>query len=249
MTRKALIIANPGEAGASNYCEGVARDVENYSSFLKSPIGGLWYDSEISILDRPTAMRLQTTLSVIGNVDYLFLVFSGHGWYSEKTKSTIVSLRNGEDFDSSELKLPSIRQTIVLDCCRESYDERPVAKSLIEKAARRMPQLHPERCRKAFDKGIVECPKELLVLYGCSIGERSGDDSQQGGAYSSSLIDSVQSWYEQKDIDTDKYYASLDIPDAHQAAVGLVTKKRGGRQNPMISKPRSGPYFPIGIIA
>ena len=40
MTRKALIISNPGEIGAENYCEGVLKDVENFKNYLQSPKGG-----------------------------------------------------------------------------------------------------------------------------------------------------------------------------------------------------------------
>ena len=42
MTRKALIISNPGELGAENYCEGVKKDVANYKNFLMSAAGGGW---------------------------------------------------------------------------------------------------------------------------------------------------------------------------------------------------------------
>jgi len=249
MTRKTLIISNPGEAGAENYCNGVFRDVENFMAFLKSPIGGLWYDNEINSISRPTAKELLNAIAAIGSVDYLFLVFSGHGWYSEKTRSTIITLKKDEDFDSSNLILRNIRQTMILDCCRERYDERPTAKSFIEKAARKMSQIHPDQCRRAFDRKIEEAPRELIVLSGCSIGERSGDDPQSGGAYSSSLIDAAHDWYEVQNVDTSQYFASLSIPDAHQSATPSVIRKRGGRQNPQIEKPRSGPYFPFAVIA
>jgi hypothetical protein len=249
MTRKALIISNPGEAGAENYCNGVFRDVENYTAFLKSPIGGLWYDSEIVSINRPTAKELLNAVKAICSVDYLFLVFSGHGCYSEKTRSTIITLKKDEDLDSSCLRQGNTRQTMILDCCRERYDERPTAKSFMEKAARQMSQIHPDQCRRAFDRRIEEAPRELIVLSGCSIGERSGDDPQSGGAYSSSLIDAARDWCESQNIDTTRYFASLSIPDAHQSATPSVIRKRGGRQNPQIEKPRSGPYFPFAVIA
>ena len=53
MTRKALIVGNPGEDGAENYCAGVLKDVENFNTYLQSPRGGGWYATEITTLMRP----------------------------------------------------------------------------------------------------------------------------------------------------------------------------------------------------
>lgn len=58
MKRQALLIANPGESGASNYCEGVNRDCDSYPLFLKAPFGGAWYGNEIEILRRPSAAEV-----------------------------------------------------------------------------------------------------------------------------------------------------------------------------------------------
>lgn len=42
MKRKMLIIANPGERDAENYCEGVNQDVTRYHRFFTSIQGGAW---------------------------------------------------------------------------------------------------------------------------------------------------------------------------------------------------------------
>ena len=42
MRRKMLIIANPGETGAENYCAGVHQDVVRYKTFFISNSGGAW---------------------------------------------------------------------------------------------------------------------------------------------------------------------------------------------------------------
>ena len=49
LSRKALLICNPGEDGAENYCKGVFVDVKRYRELLMSPIGGAWLDTEISV--------------------------------------------------------------------------------------------------------------------------------------------------------------------------------------------------------
>ena len=59
ITRKALLIANPGEGGAKNYCKGVNKDMENYKSFLLSPLGGQWYPNEIDVMHKPKLSSLK----------------------------------------------------------------------------------------------------------------------------------------------------------------------------------------------
>ena len=56
MIRRALIIGNPGTPGKENYCQGVIKDVGNYKAYLKSPLGGMWSDEEINILDHPNKL-------------------------------------------------------------------------------------------------------------------------------------------------------------------------------------------------
>ena len=83
MTRKALIIANPGRIGANNYCEGVYKDVQNYKNFLISYQGGNWYDSEIVILKQPNKSQVDNEIKLMENTDYTFVVFTGHGCISQ----------------------------------------------------------------------------------------------------------------------------------------------------------------------
>lgn len=82
MERYALIIANPGETGAENYCEGVNKDVVSYKSFLSSPIGGYWQSGEITTLIRPTALAVQAEMIKAKLADYALIIFAGHGLYS-----------------------------------------------------------------------------------------------------------------------------------------------------------------------
>lgn len=62
MTRKMLIIANPGEAGDENYCEGVNQDVKQYKKFFTSNSGGAWEPEEIELLVRPYSFQVDTAL-------------------------------------------------------------------------------------------------------------------------------------------------------------------------------------------
>ena len=249
MTRHALIITNPGEAGAENYCAGVNKDAENYRGFLLSPIGGYWQESEIKHLHRPTLVDVRQEIKTLPYYDYVVVVFSGHGWYSTTIRSTVLILRQGQEMDCAEFRACNTKQTMIIDCCREESIGLPLQKAVKEGLARAATQLHPADCRLYYDKRVEECSNELVVTYACGISERSGDDSQRGGVYSYSLLDASIAWAQSLDIDTARFCQILAVPAAHDLAVPRVQRIRAGRQTPAIEKPRSGPYFPFCIVA
>lgn len=249
MRRKALIISNPGEQNEENYCEGVLADIRNYRDFLTSSIGGLWLTSEIASKHRPSVDELKEEVAKLSAYDYSLVVFSGHGWYSNKLKSTVLVLRKGQEIDSVNLRLKSSRQSIILDCCRERYGALPTMIALAEKLARARPRINPQHCRRYYDKRLQECAEEIVVTYACATGEKAGDDSQRGGVYSHSLISGAQEWADGNHYDTTKNFNILSVVQAHQTAIPKVVQLRGNRQNPQIEKPRSGPYFPFCIVA
>lgn len=248
MTRKALIISNPGEQGAENYCEGVLTDVKNYQNFLTSPIGGLWSTSEITSMPRPSVAEVEEEAAKLLTYDYSLVVFSGHGGYSTKLQSTILELRKNQEIDSAKLRQSSGRQTMILDCCREKCDALPTLIELAEKLARARPRINPQDCRRYYDKRIEECAEELIVMYACATGQRAGD-SEKGGAYSHYLIDGAQQWADTNRCDTSKNYSILSAVQAHETAIPKVKNLRGDRQTPQIEKPRSEPYFPFCVVA
>jgi len=247
--RHALILSNPGELNADNYCEGVRRDVENYTKFFLNPIGGLWADSEVVQMERPSVQQVRQEIQRFRTHDYVMTIFTGHGWYSTKLESTILELRKGQEIDSAELRTGSAKLTLILDCCREKYAAAPEMVVLAEKMAKVMPSINPDDCRKYYDKRIAECPSELVVMYACGTGQRAGDDSQRGGAYSHSLMRSAYDWAENCDVDTSRSYSILGVSETHDLAIPRVRRLRGDRQMPQIEKPRSGPYYPFCIVA
>jgi hypothetical protein len=250
LNRNALIISNPGEPGAENYCEGVKRDVDNFNSFLLSPNGGMWRASEIERMDRPTKVAVRQKLAGLKDSDYLQLIFCGHGYHSNSRDSTIVELRKGEEIDSIEFRGISKKQTLILDCCRERHPDVPtIMMDSMIKAARNRPLINPDDCRRLFNQKIADCSSGLVVLHGCDEDETAGDDSKRGGYYSSSLLRAAKEWASEETVDTSKQYKTLSIVSAHKGAVPLVQKLSGGNQNPQIEKPRSDPYFPFSIIA
>lgn len=247
MERKALIITNPGEPGAENYCHGVNKDRENYRAFLDSEIGGWWYPSEIRLMDRPRIADVMIAVRQLRDVDYSLVVFSGHACHSTTRGETILELREGQDLEASYLRVEDRKQTLILDCCRV-YTGEDLRESLVLKAERALPApVDGPRCRAAFEHTMQRCPVGITIMHACAEGERAYD-GVQGGAYSYSLIRSAREWAESTTCDTRSEWDTLSVAGAHERAVAHVAQRRGQRQTPCIEKPRSGPYFPFAVI-
>ena len=249
MKRKALIVSNPGEPGAENYCNGVNVDVRNYSSFLKTPLGGGWYDSEISLLPRPSCSDLEKSVSGLSSYDYTLIVFCGHGFFSAQRETTILELKKGQEFNSLDLRKKSYKRTILLDCCRQVEKETLGEEALIAKFAEARERLNLADCRRYFETQVDKCATGIIVGYACAKNEKAGDDPTTGGYYSHSLLKAAASWRDTNTIDLSKQWGNFSVVSTHNQAIPNVLRKSGGTQNPEMEKPRSGPYFPFAIMA
>jgi len=132
ITRRALLISNPGEARDENHCLGVYVDIKNHQRFLASAEGGGWAPSEIEPpMDRPSTAELRLKIAELARYDYTFIMFTGHGWYSSSTRDRILILGNGEEIPSKELLKYAKKRVLILDCCQQVHQE-----SYIEKLGR-----------------------------------------------------------------------------------------------------------------
>jgi hypothetical protein len=248
-TRKAILIANPGEVGTDSYCEGVNKDMQNYFGFLTSAFGGSWYTSEISKLEKPSKTTVLQAIQGLRSVDYSLVVFCGHGWYSAANQSTFVDLSRTESMDSKELRRGSQRQTLILDCCRKVEGQMRLDETIMAKATRAASMLDPNQCRRYYDKRIEECATGLVVMHSCDIDETAGDDSSKGGYYSYNVIRCAEQWVELNTVDVSKEYGIFSVVSAHDSACPHVHDISGGRQHPQIEKHRSDKYFPFAVMA
>jgi len=262
MKRRVLIITNAGKVGASNYCDGVLKDKENYVSFFTSAYGGYFSNSEIKILNKPIKSALKSELSALtlDNIEFSIIVFCGHGWYSTRSESNILCLNDlGEEIDSLDLRTNYNKRIIIEDCCREKHDEY-ISDSLLKafSGVRLFESsgkiLNPEECKRYYNKTIEECPKQLICAMASDIDETAGDDSRIGGYYSASLLKETESMVENAldNIDLSKKYRAFNFPSCHIGAAPRVQKRSGNKQNPQIEKPRFNEgksYLPFAIIA
>lgn len=255
VTKIALLISNPGETGKENYCKGVYADIKNYHRLLTSSEGGAWEDGEIKYLDRPTAKAVRECLSSFSVNDYVLIVFTGHGWYSAPDRDRILELRKGENIASNELLLGTRKRTVILDSCQkvmqESLKDKVARESFLAAnaaEARRTP--NREACRRLFLESIQAAPEGAVRLTSCAIDEVSTDDDTRGGRYNGSLIECADDWIAlqaKKQIFADSEMFS--VVAAHECAAERTRKLSGGKQNPSIEKPKTGPYFPFVVFA
>lgn len=242
MTRRALIISNPGELGAENYCEGVNKDVINYKKYLMSSVGGGWYEDEIVCLEKPDHILLNKHIKLMEDTEYTLIIFCGHG--CTVGDETIIELNKDCDYRASSLRTGAIKRTIILDCCRvinNSLSESAIYEysSKLEKSDSYIPL-----ARIYFDAAIQKCNNGIVTTFACDLNETAGDDSRLGGYYSYSLIKSAQSWERQLNNSSASYASIVTI---HEKAATMTRMKSGNEQNPQIDKPRNSPYFPFAI--
>lgn len=248
-TRRALIIGAPDEK-----IPGVNVDVKNLLAYLKSPIGGFWYDSEIKSLVSSSASTVRNEISLLKQKDYSLIFFAGHGYHSEPRNRTIVHLNSRETMDSVELRSGATKHTLILDCCRKREDDRRLLKAAMEamtfdSANRQKPD--SAQCRLYFDKTIEQCDIGIVVMNSCAINETAGESEKEGGYYTSSLIDSANEWAETKlrSMDLTKQYARFSTQECHAKALENVRALSGGRQNPLFESPRTENKFPFAVVA
>lgn len=249
VSRKALIIGSPDAE-----IPGVNIDVENLKHYLKSAIGGLWYENEITVLKSPSMYAVRQEISNLRFKDYSFVFFAGHGYHSVERRRTILHINSAETMDSLELRAGAQKHTLILDCCRKPQSERRIAKATMESysmdsALGKKP--NPIECRTYFDKAISACEGGLVVMNACAIDETAGEDELAGGYYTSSLIDSSNQWAKGKlrQLDLNAQYATFSTKDCHEAAAVQVNQLSGGRQNPNFESPRTEKKFPFAVVA
>lgn len=248
-SRKALIIGSPDEK-----IPGVNADIKNIKNYFKSPIGGLWYDHEITTLVSPLASKIRQEIELLKANDYSLIFFAGHGYHSIQKNRTILNINSHETLDSLEMRAGAKKHTLILDCCRKPQDERRLAKAKMEAMvfdSARSQKLDPSACRQYFDKAISDCEAGIVVMNACSIDETAGESDTEGGYYTSSLIESAENWAGNRlaSIDLQKNYATHSTQECHNVAAGKVKLLSGGRQNPTFESPRSEKKFPFSVVA
>lgn len=254
ITRKALLLSNPGEDGAENYVEGVNVDIVKYKQLLMSNVGGAWEKDEIWELDRPDVKNARFYLNLLSAYDYVFILFTGHGWYSSVEQDRILELRKGQEIRSIELSTGTKRRTVVIDSCQKVHHE-PLVESLMAKegmfsAANIQRTPNREKCRKQFFDSIVAAPGPLVRLFSCRIGEVSSASDTEGSYFVASLVNCADAWVDgQAKRPFGTPAESYSVIAAHQCATIRTHALSGDTQHPTAEQAKTAPYFPFAVFA
>ena len=238
MRKKALIVGCSGSE--QSFLPGVQRDIENFRNFLKSPNGGHWFESEIVSLYNPTELELQEEIESLKsqNLDFSFVVFSGHGEYSEVMGCRRLYLTNSKFVYEKDMLKISPKQLTIIDSCAETDDM--ILESKMEKSAglERLYSSVIKDYRRLYELSIERCKPQAINLYSCDIDEYSQDTSK-GAMYAAHLLSVAMS---------NSSNEVLNALEAHAITSEVVTKKTQGDQNPQyICTAKFGDKLPISV--
>lgn len=241
MKRRALIIGSPDKD-----IPGVYDDMKNYRAFLKSFGGGAWYEQEIITLESPTTLQLNIQLELLKSADYSFLVFAGHGGYSEYRRATMLHLNPSTQINENDLKVGAPKRTVIFDACRVLIDKKPLREAMAKSVIALDNYRSLDQSRNLFERSIDDCHPGIAILYGCNIGESAGDIEGIGGRYSAALLEIASGW---ANFGSNQVGTALSISDAHNETAKLVSVRSGTTQNPKAEFPRTVPRFPLAVKA
>ena len=241
MTKRFAIIIESSNVKGQDDLPGARRDAANWSSFLKSDLGGAWRNNEIIRLSKPSSIDVQIQL-ILHEDCYVFLAFSGHGFAERKPSSTelITKVCLNEKEQAVEIKEISPKQlgTAVFDCCRGIENVQGYVKianegfsvthqaplhgttdaawQLVTNSAQ--PQSHAqEAIRSVFSRQIENLRSfDTVSMYSCRKTESAGEDPNAGGYYTTLLMQGARSWAESQR--SNRYYAVYNTKQAHDFA-------------------------------
>ena len=130
---------------------------------------------------------MNSTLQILIEIDYTFIVFCGHGY--AKNGITRLELSKGNEIDADDLKYGATnkKRTIILDSCRK--EEFP-PETILEHAQieKRFNMDEKQKSRKEFDSILTRCSSGIVLINSCAYNETATDLDKYGGLYSYNLI-------------------------------------------------------------
>lgn len=235
MKRKALIIyCNDTKSGK---LAGPAHDNLNYRNYLKSNLGGNWYNDEIISLKNPTTLEVDFAINtLLKGADYTFTIFTGHGYINYFRNQQVELIDN--DIPISKLKTNAKRQTLIIDACRGFF--QPNLKKFSDLFEQYVGDVSFST-RELFDRIVMNADEGLSILYAANKNQKALD-TNKGAAYLLSLLQVAKRW----EVNGNPYnYIDLNI--IHQRAVIYMNNNFNTPQNPTTNKQNRSKHFPFAV--
>jgi hypothetical protein len=243
MKRRALIIYCSNTQ--SGELLGPVKDNFNYREFLKSSIGGNWYNHEVMSLPNPTSYEVsKAARNFLSGADYTFVIFSGHGFVDPFTGIQYLELSD-KSIPLARLKTTASRQTLIVDACRDyklHTNLSPTFQDYFSDSHLGIGDIHSST-RDIFNYAVLEAEPGIAVAFAADRG-RSAIDTDNGGAYLLSLLCLAKRW--ENSNDRENYFIPIDV--AHYCAKQFLAENFDMRQNPILftEKYRSN-LFPLFV--
>lgn len=189
MTRKALIIGSPLTPRSGNYLSGVQLDIQNIFRLWTSSIGGAWEASEIIYRENPNSDDLLSLQKEFIGIDLAEIYYSGHGMRSKGID--YLRINNYEWFDFRKLVPLANRVIMLSDACR--IDQEWVGIGGLN-VPYEFSNENRQIARMLFDVYAEAAPIGGSVIFSSNRG-RPSLDSEEGGVYTVSVMDSILDWY------------------------------------------------------
>lgn len=213
-SRRAILIASQTPSGL--YLQGIEGDIARMQAHLSSPLGGDWYDDEITTLNNPTTRQVLNTI-FYAEADYVLVYFSGHG-FSYSNDHRMICLTDGNLRDTQLLN-NSLRQLVMVDSCRTRRERAAIGDILgYEEAADSFTGY--SYARDLFDRRILSSLPGKMIVHATSDQTFALENqARNGGEFTLALLDGVIHCQEQG------YDTVLSIKYAVQHASAILQNR------------------------
>ena len=195
MLRNAIIITT-----ASSGFENIEAVKKLWCGFLKSNIGGGWYENEI-ICPPPTLMDVSKAIESAKHADYSLVVFIGRGAMKKAElpwMETRIELNEKEAlWAERQLNTGALRLSLILDCCCNLSQPTPSV-HLSENNPYKITKTDLAFYRETFEEKLYQAEQGMVKIISAAVNH----GNCQNVSFSHFLLDSIREWSEHHDRKT-----------------------------------------------
>lgn len=245
MKRQLLIVTNDGY-GTDSPIPNVHLDEKNYIEYFKSLRGGVWENKEILSTSFRCHEALKKFLTVdCINCDFILFVFSGHGYYDSEL-GRMIELADNVDIPVNTIRnwVSFTRCLFISDSCAGLIPHEAIEKAFSNTLRENLSIKN--LYRNKYNDRVMSVPIRTFTAGYAASRNENVDDTENGGVYSSSLINCAK----KIKFNGDKSVLDLHVASfsyIHSLAKDLVINITGGNQHPQCETPRFPKQLPFVV--